>query len=787
MFKNHLKIAFRNLGRSKVFAGINILGLALGLAVFILIMLWVLHETSYDGFHKDKERIAAIMTNQSLDNGEKASFPAVPSKLAAALQNDLPEVEWAATCSWGDERQFSYGEKKFKEYGLYVSPEFLKVFTFPLLKGDPDKVLREPHTLVLTESLAKKYFGDEDPMGKTILVEQGTAYKVVGLLKDIPGQATLTFDFLAPVSDYIEFTMGGNESWDMYNMRAYLKLKPGVDRGRFDRHFAGVLSKYTDTKQKYSLMLWNLEDWYLRNDFKNGKYGGGGRITYVRLFIAIAFFILLLACINFMNLSTARAAHRSKEVGVRKVIGAGKRSLVSQFMTESVLMAFLAGLLALAIVSFILPSFNTFLRKSISIDYSNPWYILVFVCILTGTGLLAGSYPSWVLSAFRPIQVLKQVSLPSSTHATWIRKGLVVLQFAVSILLVIGTLVVARQVDYIRNRELGYAKDHLVWFANNIPAEKNETAIREMTKVPGVTNVSLASMTFTQSNNRGSEVSWAGKQAGQDVFFSFIAGSNDIVRTMGLSIIQGRDFSENYLQDTGAILLNEESVKRMGLKDPIGQELAYYGGKGRVVGVVKDFHFESMHNPIAPVIILCRPDWTWNMYVRIDGKDIARTLAGLEETYKQMAPGYVFEYNFQDKEYERLYRSETQIGTLVRWFAALAIIISCLGLLGLTAYSVERKNKEIGVRKVLGASVGNVVYMVMKQFIILVGVAFLLAVLPGWYLMNDWLQQYAYRTQIDWKIFAIAGIMALVVAVCTISVLAIRAATANPVKSLRTE
>jgi hypothetical protein len=570
-------------------------------------------------------------------------------------------------------------------------------------------------------------------------------------------------------------------------MRAFVKLKEGTDRARFDKHFSGVLSKYTDAAGKYSLMLWNLEDWYLRNDFKNGKYAGGGRIAYVRLFIAIAIFILLLACINFMNLSTARAAYRSKEVGVRKVIGAGKRNLVSQFMTESILMASIAGLLALAMAQLSLPAFNAFLRKSIEIDYANPLNVLAFLSIIIATGLLAGSYPSWVLSAFRPIQVLKQVGLPSSSHAAWIRKGLVVLQFTVSILLIIGTLVVARQVDYIRNRDLGYAKDQLVWFPNNIPAERNETALREFMKVPGVVSASQLSMTFTQSNNRGSEVSWPGKQPGQDVMFSFIAGSNDIVRTMGLSMREGRNFSESYLQDTGSVLLNEEAVRRMGIKNPVGQELEFYGGKVRIAGIVKDFHFESLHNPIAPVIILCRPDWTWNMYVRTDGKDMARTLAGLESVYKRMAPGFVFTYNFQDKEYDRLYRSETQIGTLVRWFAALAIIISCLGLLGLTAYSVERKRKEIGIRKVLGASVGRVVYLVMRQFIFLVGVAFVLAVLPGWYLMNDWLQQFAYRTQVDWSVFIIAGMMAMVVAVCTISALALRAASSNPVKSLRTE
>ena len=353
--------------------------------------------------------------------------------------------------------------------------------------------------------------------------------------------------------------------------------------------------------------------------------------------------------------------------------------------------------------------------------------------------------------------------------------------------LITGTIIISQQVNYIQNRNLGIDKEHLIWFSNNVPADKNETFIKELQKVPGVTSASQASITFTMSNNRGPQVNWPGKQEGQDVFFSFIASSNDIVKTMGLTIKEGRAFSENYLKDTNAVLVNEEAVRRMGLKDPVGQTLELNYGKATIAGVVKDFHFESLHNPIAPAIIMCRPDWTWLMYVRTDTKDVQRTLKGMENVYKAMAPGFVFDYNFQDKEYDRLYRSESQIGTLVNWFAFFAIFISCLGLLGLTAYTVERKTKEIGIRKVLGASVTNIMTLVSKQFVGLVVLASLIAIMPAYYFMNNWLQQYAYRIELHWWIFIVAGTMVLVVALLTVSFQAIKAAIANPVKSLRTE
>ncbi|HEU4633540.1 MAG TPA: FtsX-like permease family protein, partial [Flavisolibacter sp.] len=648
-------------------------------------------------------------------------------------------------------------------------------------------ILREPYTVLISESLATKYFGSDDPVGKTITVEQSHQYKIEGVLKDVPANSTIRFDFLMPMGDYVKQTMNGKENWESNNVRTYVKLRKGTNKNRLNASLEDFMQRYTDKQEKSGLFLWSLENWYLRNDFKAGVYAGGGRITYVKLFVLIAVFILLLACINFMNLSTARATQRAKEVGVRKTIGAGRTSLIFQFISESILLSLLAGIIALLMVYAVLPAFNTFLQRQINIDYNNPYTILFYIGIILLTGLLAGSYPSLVLSSFRPARVLKNAADKTSGSSVWIRKALVVVQFAISVTLIIGTLVVYKQVNFIKNKNVGYNKENLLWFPNNIAAGKNEAAISEFEKVPGVINVARATSTFTTNNNRGGDVKWPGKKEGEDIFFSYITGDYNIIQTMGIDMKEGRPFSKNFATDTSAFILNEEAAKQMGLEDPVGQTIETYGGRGTIIGVAKDFHIESMHTAVAPIIIECRPDWTWLYYVRIDGNNVQKTIKGLADVYKQMAPGYLLDFTFQDKQYEQLYRSEQQVGTLVNWFAFFAIFISCLGLLGLTIFSVERRTKEIGIRKILGASVADIVTLVSKQFLALVLLSITLAIAPAWYFMNNWLQDYAYRIDMGWWTVAIAAGISLVVAFLTISAQAVKAALTNPVKNLRTE
>jgi predicted permease len=787
MLKNYFLIAWRNLWKNKTFSFINISGLALGLAVFTLIMLWVNNEMSYNGFHKDQDRIAIAMVNKATSGNEVKTFPASPSLLAASMKKDLPAVEYVSRSSWGDIRLFSCNNKMLSELGLYVDPDFLKIFSFPLVKGNAATVLREPNTVLISESLASKYFGNDDPVGKIITVEQSQRYKVEGVLKDVPANSTIKFDFLMPMGDYVKQTMNGQENWKSNNVRTYIKLREGTNTGKLNASVKDFMQRYTDQQDKTSLFLWGVENWYLRNDFKAGVYAGGGRITYVKLFVVIAVFILLLACINFMNLSTARATQRAREVGVRKAIGAGRRSLVFQFISESVLLSVLAGVIALIIVYVVLPVFNTFLGKQIAIDFYNPYTILFYTGIILLTGFLAGSYPALVLSSFKPVKVLKSVADKASGGSVWLRKALVVVQFAISVMLIIGTIVIYKQVNFIKNKNLGYNKENLLWFPNNIAEGKNEAAISEFEKVPGVINVARAASTFTSSNNRGGGVKWPGKKEGEDIFFSYVTGDQNIIQTMGIEMKEGRAFSKDFTTDTTAYILNEEAAKQMNLKDPVGQTIETFGGKGAIVGVTKDFHIESMHTAVDPIIIECRPNWTWLYYIRIDGKNVQQTIDGLAAVYNRMAPGYLFDYTFQDKQYEELYQSEQQIGALINWFAFFAIFISCLGLLGLTIFSVERRTKEIGIRKVLGASVSDIVSLVSRQFLVLVILSIAIAVGPAWYFMKNWLQNYTYRIDMGWWMVAVAAGISLLAALLTISVQAVKAALANPVKNLRTE
>ncbi len=787
MIKNYLKITLRNLWKNKVFSAVNIAGLSAGLAVFLLIMLWVKNEMSYNDFHQDKDRIAMLMSNRSFGNKEVQTFPAVPSLLADALKKDVPGIQYAAAASWGDQRMFTYEEKHFNEMGLFVGPDFLKIFSFPLIKGDINGALTEPNTVLLSETLAKKYFGADDPIGKVISVDKAYSYKVTGVLKDVPYNSTISFDFLMPVKDYVNQTMNGKETWEYGNVMTYVKLKKDANEASINSAVKKMMDRYTDKQKASELFLFGLDDWYLRRDFKDGKYAGGGKITYVKMFTVIAFFILLLACINFMNLSTARATQRSKEVGIRKVIGAQKKSLIMQFIGESLIMSLIAACIAIALVTLVLPLFNQLLNKHLAIDYNsfNNWITLLIIVLITG--LLAGSYPAFVLSAFKPVRVLKGTVDNTVTNTGRVRRVLVVTQFAVSIMLIISTLIVSKQVDFIRNKNLGYDKENLVWFPSNIPAENQQAAIQELLKIPGVTNATQASMNFVGSNNAGTLNNWPGKQPNDDIFFNFVAGGFDIIKTMGITLKEGRDFSQQLAIDSTSVIINETAAEQMHLKDPVGKEIEAYAGKMTIVGVVKDFHFKSLHSNIEPAIIMCKPEWTWMMYVRTTGQNMPQVLKQMEAVYAKFAPGFVFDYNFQDKEYDKLYRSEQQVGTLVNWFSFFAIFISCLGLLGLTVFTVERKTKEIGIRKVLGASVISIVTMLCKQFIILVLIAVLIASVPAWYYMNNWLQDYSYRISIDWKIFVAAGLAAVALALITVSLNAIKAAFANPVKSLRRE
>lgn len=786
MIMQMLKTGVRNLWAYKNISAINILGLSLGLSAFVIILLWVENEYSYNKNVKDRDQIAAIMVNQSFESGEIQTYAATPPPLAKYLQESVKGVSSAATSSWGDQIQFTVGVHKFTELGLYASPEFLDVFSVELVKGKKENALVKPHTILISEQLADKYFKGEDPLGKVIETGSQLNYEVTGVFSSNDPRVTMRYNFLMPMIDYFSFNPFMASDWTINNVRTYAKFEPETDFQKINATIKTLLHQQSDKQKQCDMFLFPMKDWYLGGEFKDGLQVGG-RIKYVKLFSLVALAILLLSCINFVNMTTASATQRLKEVGVRKSLGANRWSLIKHFLMESVLLSSISGMVALAIVFMALPIFNAKFDLSLVMGIKDPLRFLSFVGIVLTSGVLAGLYPSIVLSAMDAVTALKKHVLTGAANTAIIRKALVTGQFAITILLITGAVIVSKQLDYFQTKDLGINESNLVWFPNQIPNDKIASAMEAMSKINGVQNTALSSMTFQGSNNRGHDVSWPNKKQGDDVFFNFIAGSHDLPKSLGLNVIEGRFFSKDFATDTSAVLINETAAKQMNLKDAVGQTIDIKGMKSTIVGVLQDFHFESLHNAIGPMIMQCRPDWTWLMYVKLDGTNNDLALTSIEKIYNTFAPNQIFEYNFQKDQPPWFYRSEGQTAILIQWFSGFAVFLSCLGLLGLTIFTIERKKKEIGIRKVLGANLPHLLMLVSGQFLILISVAICLSIIPSYYLTSQWLENFAYSTTVQWYDYVIGPSLALLLAILTMSILVIRASFLNPVKSLRVE
>jgi ABC-type antimicrobial peptide transport system permease subunit len=547
-----------------------------------------------------------------------------------------------------------------------------------------------------------------------------------------------------------------------------------------------MLHLQSDNQKKCDLFLFSMKDWYLKGEFKDGHMVGG-RIKYIRLFSIVALAILLLSIINFVNMSTASATQRLKEIGVRKSLGAHRWALIRHFLMESITLAVISGVIALGIVYAILPMFNSKFDLNLMVDIAVPKRLFFFLVIVVLSGVFAGIYPALVLSGMDAIAAIKKNLITGVGNTSLIRKALVTGQFAITILLITGSVIVSKQLDYFQSKDLGIDGNNLVWFPNQIPFEKIETAMREISDIKGVKNIALSTSTFDRSNSRGHDVSWPDKKQGDDVFFNFIVGSHDLPPSLGLKVIEGRSFSKEIGTDTSAVLINETAAKQMNLKDPIGQSIDIRGMKGTIVGVLKDFHFESLHNTIGPVIMQCRPTWTWLAYVKLDGSNNELALKSIEKTYQKFAPNQIFEYNYQKDQAHWFYRSEGQTGILIKWFSGFAVFLSCLGLLGLTLFTIERKKKEIGIRKVLGANISHLMMLVSGQFIFLVGIAIILSIIPSYYLTSEWLANFAYSISVEWYYYIFGPLLALLLSFTTMGALIFKASLVNPVKSLRSE
>ncbi|CAN5258361.1 ABC transporter permease [soil metagenome] len=787
MIKNFLKIAYRNLVRNKGFSFINIAGLAVGMASAIIILLWIQSELSYDNFQQKKDRIYEAW-NRAEFSGELQCWNTTPKVLARTMERDIPEVEQAVRVDWGSNFLFSIGDKRLTLQGNIVDSNFLQVFTFPLLKDNSALVLKDMHSIVLTETLAKKLYGDADPIGKVIKLDNKENFTVTGILKDLPTNTRFKFEYLVPWS-YKRFIGDDDENWGNNSTRTYVLLKPNASFASANAKMKTLKVKYDKDEPKWQMFIYPMSRWRLYSSFTNGVEDGGGRIEFVRLFGIIAAFILLIACINFMNLSTARSEKRAKEVGIRKVVGASKGVLIGQFIGESILLSFLAGMVAVLLVQISLPAFNALTDKQLSIEYGNIYFWLSAIGFIIFTGILAGSYPAFFLSSFQPVKVLKGTFKKANALVTP-RKILVVLQFTFAIILIICTIIVKQQIDYAQNRETGYNKNNLVYQLFTGDIEKNYPLIKNELLSSGVaSSVTKTSAPLTQSWSDGWGQEWEGKDPNDKTDFFRYNEDEDLGKTAGLTFVQGRDFNlKQFPTDSLGMIINESALKVMKFKNPIGQIVKDNGQSWHIVGVIKDFILTSPYEPTKPMLIAGSKAWFQTILIKLNSNNsTASNLKKTEAIFKKYNPEYPFEYKFVDKEYEQKFQDEQRQGTLAGLFAGLTIFISCLGLFGLATYMAENRIKEIGVRKVLGASVAGITTLLSIDFLVLVIISFVIAAPISWWAMYKWLQDYNYHVSIEWWVFIMAGALSIFIAVITVSFQAIKAAVANPVKSLRTE
>jgi putative ABC transport system permease protein len=810
MLRNYLKIAIRNLWKNKTFSFINIAGLAIGLGCFLLIALYVLDELSFDKYNANADRIYRINSDIRF-GGADLHMPVTSDMMGQILRKDYPQVEQYT-------RLYTFnGDKLIKKENEYINEEhvahadstFFDVFTFPAVEGDTRTALNEPNTVVITESMAKKYFSSVHALGKNIEVkdERSPLYKVTAVIKDMPENSHFHFDFLFSMKN-VNYNWGQLTSHNFYT---YIRLKQGTDPKAFEKNFDQYIDKYVLPEAKQFMNISSMEEFkkagnslvyslipltqiHLHSN-RQFELSPGGNIQYVYIFSAVALFILIIACINFMNLTTARSANRAREVGIRKVLGTEKRQLVKQFLFESTMMVIIALLIAIPAVWLVLPLFNDMAAKQMAAtSLFSPYILPLLIALPFLVGLMAGSYPAFFLSAFRPIEVLKG-KLKLGAKSGILRSVLVVAQFWMSIVIIIGTIVVYRQLHYIQTRNLGFNKDEVL-IVNGVGALNNNMVPfkNDVLQLPGVSSGTLSGY-LPVTNSYRSDNTWSTEavmttKTGFDMQNWQV--DYDYVKTMGMQIIKGRNFSKDFGADSSAIIINETTANIIGFKDPIGKQLfRAVDQQGRIgsftiIGVVKNFNFETLHQEVGPLAFELGTGGGLASF-KVNTSNINQLIAQVREKWKSVAPSLPFSYRFLDDSFNEMYRNEQRVGKIALVFSALAIFIACLGLFGLATFIAEQRTKEIGIRKVLGASVQGIVQMLSKDFMKLVAVSFVIAAPTALYFMNKWLQDFAYRVTISWWIFVVAGLAALFIALITVSFQAIRAAITNPVKSLRTE
>jgi putative ABC transport system permease protein len=786
MLKNYLKTAWRNLLKNKFYSGINIAGLTAGLAIGILILLWVQDELSFDGFHKQTANIYRLELFGGTGSSRQIWSVGV-APIGPLVKKQLPEVKDAVRITGN--YNFSLYKYKDKVFGdntaAFTDPSFFSVFDFPLIKGDPARPFADNNSVVITQKTAQKFFGDENPIGKIIIADNKANFTVSGVIGNFPDNSSIKYDMLMPMSYHINEMLVDNHvdmntNFSFFAYQTYLLLKPGISLKNLSVKIRQVHlnHKPDDTDAEYLLLP--LSKMHLYNADLTDK-----GITTVRIFIVIALLILVIACINYVNLSTARSMLRSKEISMRKIIGAAKSHLFMQFIVETTLLFLLATVLAVGLIFILMPLFNQISGKQLAFNLADYQVWLVILATITGTLAASSIYPALLLSSFEPLKALKG-KISAGIGDVMFRKILVVTQFVFSIVLIVGTIIITSQLNFIRSKDLGYDKANVFSFWMRDMGSHYDAVRAELLKQPGIQDVTRSNQNIVRYGGISGDNDWDGKAPNSTFIIHPIIIDKDFIPFFKMKLVKGASFT-GAISDSANYILNEAAIKEMGLKDPVGKRFRMGQINGKIIGVVKDFHFESMKEKIAPSVFWYSPKYLSTIYIKTTGKNAAMAIKAAEKQFKQYNGQYPFGYAFLDDMFNDLYKGEQTEGKLFNYFAGIAILISCLGLLGLAAYTAQVRTREIGVRKVLGASVSRIVGLLAQDFIKLVFIAILIATPVAWFAMDKWLQAYAYRTALHWWVFALAGIIAVMIAFITISFQSIKAALTNPIKSLRSE
>lgn len=783
MIKSYFKTAIRNFQRHLGYAIINVAGLACGLTATMFILLWVNDELKYDSFHKNSDTLYKVWHNSVYTDGTIKTFPSTSAPLVPAAKEQIPEVEYATRMDWGMELLFAADGVSLMQKGIWADPDLFKMFTFPIVRGSADKPLPDDNAVAISEKIASIYFANEDPIGKMFKVSEQLDVKVTAVFQDVPSNSSLQFDFVLPFETYAKGRPWMFANWEVSSNQSFIKLRDGASAEAVNEKLTALVKKNCDACLVHPF-LQLYKDFHLYSEFTNGKQDGG-KIEYVRAFSLVAVFILLMACINFMNLATARSSTRSREIGVRKVIGAQRRNLVVQFLGESLMISFLSMIIALSAVQLVLPLFNTLTQKSVVLELE-PSVILTLTGIVLVTGILAGSYPALFLSSFKPVSVLKGKTHSPGGEAV-VRKVLVIFQFGLSVILIAGSIVIYNQIQFIRTKNLGLNRDNVLRMDLRGGVQKSLEAFKtEALNCPGVSGISaVADIPFDVQNTTSDPV-WPGKREGEEIPFKVMISDANLIPLLGMKLADGRNFIDSK-SDTSNYIVNEAAVEAMGLKDPIGTPFEMWFGKGKIIGVVKDFHNQNFRSAIDPLVMTYYPSNTWQLFIKLDGTNLEKSLQELENVYKKFENVYPFTYSFLDEQFNSQYQNEIMTGKLATCFTFVGIFISCLGLFGLSSFTAEKRTKELGIRKILGASVSDLVALLCHDFTRLILIALVVASPIAYFITKSFLAQYVFHTQFTPWIFIITASGILFLALLTVIFQSIKAAVSNPVNSLRTE